>query len=228
MKAAFFLSIASMMLMSCSTQTIDSTTKTDFSPTSLATPELTQQSSHSSPTASAQNSSTALTNSIISATRIGSARLGMTLGQLKQVLGEKAKFQVLSPFLVDLDAISVTQSGKVQYYILYPAGTTLSDSNSIELLLTDNPSFRTAEGVGPGIPLKQAEAVYGDVTLSYNTQNESREQVRFTNQPAQSLLFQPTAPGQQFAGIYPSSSGEYNETKIFRESASIRSVIVRQ
>lgn len=115
----------------------------------------------------------------------------------------------------------------MQYYILYPAETTFSDSDSIELLLTDNPDFRTTEGFGPGTLLKQAEAVYGDATLSYNTQNESREQVRFANQPAENLFFQPTAPGQEFAGIYPSSSEEYNETKKFQESASIRSLLVQ-
>jgi hypothetical protein len=130
--------------------------------------------------------------------------------------------------MVDLDAIAVNKSGEVQYYILYPAGTTFSDANSIELLLSDNSNFRTVEGVGPGTSLKQAEAVYGDATLSYNTQNESREQVRFANQPDQNVTFQTTATNQQFAGIYTSVSGEYNETKQFQKSATIRSIIAHQ
>ncbi len=128
--------------------------------------------------------------------------------------------------MVDFDAIAVSKFGQVQYYILYPAGTTFSDSDSLELLLTDNPDFRTTEGVGPGTSLKQAEAVYGDATLSYNTQNESREYVRFANQPARNLLFRPTVSNQQFSGVYSSPTGEYNETKKFQEAATIRSVLV--
>lgn len=228
MKASFLLSIFSMVLISCSTQPVDSTIKTQSSSVALVSPESTHQPSLSKPTASDKTSSQVSKTLTISATGIGSARLEMTLGQLKQALGENAKFQVVSPFIVDFDAIAVSQSGKVQYYIIYPAGTTLAETDPIELLLTENPNFRTAEGVGPGIPLKQAEAVYGDTNLYYNTQNESREQVKFANQPAQNLFFQPTAPEQEFAGIYQSPLAEYNETKKFHETASIRSVLVRR
>lgn len=184
-----------------------------------------QQSPIASTTAS-QNSA-ASKNLTISAKGIGAAKLGMTFGQLKQVLPD-TKLKVESPFMVDFDAIALSQSGKVQYYILYPAGTKLADSDPIEMLLTDNPNFRTAKGVGAGTPLKQAEAVYGDATLFYNTSNESREYVKFASQPAQNLLFRSFAPNQQFAGIYSSPSGEYNETKKFQEFAKIGSVLVSQ
>lgn len=60
-----------------------------------------------------------------------------------------------------------------------------------------------------------------------NTQNESKKQVRFANQLSQNLTFQLTAPNQNFAGIYPSSTGEYNKTKKFQESASIRLILVQ-
>lgn len=226
MKDAFLIFVFSIVLISCSTQTTESTTETQPSPTFSATPESAQQPS-SNASASNQKSAPIAKDLTISADDIGTAKLGTTFGQLKQVLGSNAEFTVVSPFMVDLDAIAVSKSGKVQYYILYPAGTTFSDANSIELLLTENPNFRTFEGVGPGTSLEQAEAVYGEATLSYNTQNESREQVRFTNQPAENLVFQPTAPNQDFAGIYPSPSGEYNQTKKFQETASIRSVLVQ-
>lgn len=222
MKAKFLLFVSSIVLISCSTQTVDSTTKTQSSPQPSVTPELTQSTSNSNPDTP---TSKAL---IISANGIGTAKLGMTFGQLKQALGKKAEFKIVSPFMVDIDAIAISKSGKVQYYILYPAGTTFSDANSIELLLTENPNFRTVEGVGSGMFLEQVETVYGEATLSYNTQNESREQVRFANQPAQNVTFQPTAPNQIFAGIYPFTSGEYNETKNFYESALIRSALVQK
>lgn len=162
----------------------------------------------------------------ISSAGIGPARLGMTFGQLRQRLGPEAEFKVESPFVVDFDAIAVSQCGQVQYYILYPAGTTLADTNEIQILLTENPNFRTAQGVGSGTLLRQAKAVYGDVTLSYNTSNESREYVKFARQSQRNIHFRPVAVGQKFAGIYPLPEREYNETKIYHSDATIRSVEV--
>lgn len=163
---------------------------------------------------------------LISEQGIGSAQLGMSLQQLKQTLGSEAKFEQVSPFIVDFDAIAVYQLAKVQYYIIYPSGTTFSDSDVIELLLTDNPQYRTAEGGGVGTTLPQAEAIYGEAILSHNTQAESREMVRFTNYSSQNIIFRPVVASESFAGIYPSSSAEYNETKKFHDSATIRSILV--
>lgn len=179
-----------------------------------------------SPTSLARNSPPVSKALTISAKGIGPVQLGMSLGQLKRILGLDAEFRVKSPFMVDFDAIAVSQSGKVQYYILYPTGTTLADSNSIEALLTDNPKYRTSEGVGPGTPVKQAEAVYGDAALFYNTSNESREYVKFANQSAENIRFRPVSVGDRFAGIYPSLSKEYNETREFHKTAFIRAVEV--
>jgi hypothetical protein len=166
-------------------------------------------------------------NQKISAEGIGPAKLGMTFGQLKKALGANAEFKVKSPFMVDIDAIAVQQSGSVQYYILYPAGTTFSNSQVIESVVTENSDYRTDKGVGPGTPLKQAEAAYGDATLFFNTENESREYIKFANQPAVNISFRPNAPAnQQYAGIYPSSSGSYQETKQYNPNASIRLVEV--
>lgn len=227
MKSRLFVLSFLMLLMSCSASTTSSNLETPPLPSNSTTPNLAEQSPSKSQIASNQNSFSVSPTQSISAKRIGLAQLGMTFGQLKQLLGSTAEFKVESPFMVDFDAIAVSKFGKVQYYILYPTGTTFTDANSIDLLLTENHNFKTVEGVGPGMSLKQAEAVYGEAILSYNTQNESREQVRFANQPAENLVFQPTAPNQDFAGIYPSPFGEYNQTKKFQEAASIRSVLVQ-
>jgi hypothetical protein len=150
------------------------------------------------------------------------AKVGMTLGQLKQVLDGKAEFKTKSPFIVDFDAIAVIQSGKEQFYILYPAQLPLADSDVIEALLTDNPSYRTAEGVGPGTPIQQAEAVYGDATLSYNSLNESREYIKFAKLTSRAISFRAKAPqGTPFAGVYPSSKTESKQTKDFQKTATI-------
>ncbi|MEW6497075.1 MAG: hypothetical protein AB1589_31910 [Cyanobacteriota bacterium] len=153
---------------------------------------------------------------------IGSAKVGMTLGELKKSLAGKAQFQVKSPFIVDFDAIAVVQGGKEQYYILYPAGMPLADSDVIEAIVTDNPNYRTAQGVGPGTAIAQAEAVYGQATLSHNTMNESREYVKFANPPSEDIAFRTKAPaGEPVVGIYPSSNSELKETKKFEKTAAI-------
>ena len=220
MKNSWLFLILSMTLMSCWGNTVESI-KTKSSPASI-TPQTIEPSS---PTLKKSKPPTS-DNFLISVKGIGSARLGMTLKQLKRKLGTDTKFQAVSPFMVDFDAIAVYQSGIVQYYILYPSGANFSDSDLIELLLTDNPNYRTAEGVGAGTPLKQAETIYGAAILFYNTQNESREQVRFAHYSPRYLFFQPTVSGRQFAGIYSSLSEEYNETKKFQDSATIRSILV--
>jgi hypothetical protein len=212
------------------------TPKTSPPPVTTTTPQTTNSSPVESPTvatspssntpqgttAVAPNSTAPNQTKLISAEGIGEAKVGMTFGELKKRLGTKAQFQVKSPFIVDFDAIAIVQSGQAQYYILYPAGVPLSDSDIIEALVTDNPNYRTAQGVGSGTPITQAEAVYGEATLSYSTVNESREYVKFAKDPSEAIAFRVAAPkGQQFAGNYPSSTAELKETKDFQKPASI-------
>jgi hypothetical protein len=163
----------------------------------------------------------------ISERGIGAAKLGMTFGELKKALGSTALFKV-EPVMVDFDGVAVSQSGKVQYWIIYPGRTKLKDTDVIELLMTDNPNYQTVEGVGPGMTLKQAEAIYGKATLSYSIENESREQVVFANRPTKKIGFFPKAEGRQFAGVYGPSQRVFYQTNKYQPNAVIRSVIVRK
>ncbi|MEP0782655.1 DUF3558 domain-containing protein [Coleofasciculus sp. FACHB-129] len=235
MKARFFLSSSLLLLMTlvgCSTAT-PPTPQASVSPTSTATPQTVQGSPSPTPATESPSpspvSETISESQKISATGIGPAKLGMTLGELKKELGSKAEFKVQSPYIVDFDAIAVSQNGKVQYYILYPAGKPLTDSGKIDALVTENSDYKTEKGVGPGTSLKQAEAAYGDATLSYNLDNEGREYVRFANQPAKSISFRlGNANDASLIGVYSSKSGSggLSETKQFKDAASIRSVEV--
>ena len=164
----------------------------------------------------------------ISDRTIGEAKVGMTFGQLKQALGSTAQFKVESPFMVDFDAVAISRSGKVIYRIIYAAGTKLKDTDVIEILMTDNPNYKTVQGVWPGMKLKQAEAIYGKATLSYNVDNESRENVVFANQPSKKLFFVPKADGKQFAGVYGAGKGGFYETNKYQPNAVIKSVMVRK
>lgn len=163
---------------------------------------------------------------VISPKGIGPAQLGMTFGALKQNLGSQVEYTVQSPFIVDFDAIAVRQDGEVLFYILYLAGQTLTDNDVIQGLLTQNSAFQTVEQVGPGTSLEAAEAVYGKATLSYNTENESREYARFANQPAGNLSFGTGNGNTITAGIYPAPASGYNETQQFRPEAAIESILV--
>ncbi|MEG4283745.1 hypothetical protein QUB68_11505 [Microcoleus sp. A006_D1] len=159
---------------------------------------------------------------------IGEAKVGITFGQLKQALGSTAQFKVESPFMVDFDAVAISRSGKVQYRIIYPARTKLKDTDVIELLMTDNPNYKTLQGVGPGMTLKQAEAIYGKATLSYNVDNESRENVVFAKQPTRKIMFVPKAEGKQFTGVYAAEKGGFYQTNKYQQNAVIKSVMVRK
>jgi len=163
---------------------------------------------------------------LISAEGIGSAKLGMTLAELKQVLGAETEFIVESPFISDFDAIAVRQAGEVQFYILYLAGETFTDEDVIQGLMTNNPKFVTREAVGPGVAIAQAESAYGKATLSYNTQNEGREYARFESHPASNLSFGTGNFNQQVAGIYPATTADFNETQEFQPTAVIDSVLI--
>jgi hypothetical protein len=163
---------------------------------------------------------------VISGKAIGAAQLGMTFGDLKKALGTGVEFVVQSPFIVDFDAIAVKRSGEVQYYILYLAKQPFTDTDTIQGLLTKNPKFLTAAGIGAGSTLAKAQQAYGKATLSYNTQNESREYARFERQPANNISFATGNGSSKAAGIYPSPRGEYNETQKFKEDAKIESVLV--
>ena len=162
----------------------------------------------------------------IAPTGIGSARLGMSFRELKASLPQGTSWETRSPFISDFDAIAVSNEGEVQYYILYLAGQPFTDTDIIQGLFTDNSAYRTAEGIGPGVSIQDAEAAYGDATLSYNTENESREYVRFANQPASNLSFGTGNVSQGTAGTYPNPIQGYNETQEFKPEAMIKSVLV--
>lgn len=196
-------------------------TPTPATPISTNSPEVVTSSPKGSQAVATPNPPPTK-DKLISADGIGVARVGMTLGQLKQLLGSTAEFTVKSPFIVDFDAIAVSQGGKDQFYILYPTLLRLADTDVIEALVTDNPNYRTAEGVGPGTPIKQAESVYGGATLAYNIQNESREYIKFAKLNTKAIAFRAKAPqGKPFAGVYPSAKTELKQTKDFQKTASI-------
>jgi hypothetical protein len=157
---------------------------------------------------------------------IGGAKIGMSLKELKQQMGQGFQFPIKASFIEGFDAIAVTKAGAVQYYIPYPAGTQFTDADKIQHLMTDNPNYRTEQGVGPGTSIQQATTVYGGATLSLSKENESREFISF-NQHPNGLAFRPKPVGNHnFAGDYPESNEEYLKTQKYDNRAAIGQITV--
>ena len=158
---------------------------------------------------------------------IGAAKIGMTFKELKATVGSGYEFPIKTSFIEGFDAIAVTKGGTVQYYIPYPTGTNFTDADRIQHLMTDNPSYHTAQGVGPGTTIGQAASIYGGgATLSMSKENESREFINFERHP-NGLAFRPKPTGtRSFAGDYPESNEDYLKTQKYDKRAAIGQITV--
>ena len=174
---------------------------------------------------------------LISAEGIGKAKLGMSVAELKQVSDPETEFEIISSFMADVNAIAVSQKGLVQYYILYPAGTTShpdrstpTDKDPIAFLMTDNYNYQTEEGVRVGMMIEEAENIYGNATLAYNVEGESREYITFGDNPPNlkfvASLFKSISDGLAFSGIYPEYPGVVYTTDKYQKDAAIAAIEV--
>lgn len=166
---------------------------------------------------------------LISAEGIGVAKLGMTFAELEQTLKETAEFTVESPLIAGFDAIAIRQNGETQFYVLYLSGETFEDDSTIQGLLTTQPTYQTAEGVGVETTIAEAEEIYGNAVLAYSLANESREYARFENHPSNNILFGTHGTGsysEDYSGIYSTPTAEYNETEDYSPGATIQAVLV--
>ncbi|MBE9049947.1 DUF1176 domain-containing protein [Nostocales cyanobacterium LEGE 11386] len=170
-------------------------------------------------------------NQLITNKNVGPAKLGMTLGQLKQVLGEEAKFAPASLGVDAGEGIKVSQEGTLQYALGFTAEgkQPITDNSVINSITVSNPDYRTTAGVGPGTPLKQAVAIYGPATLFYNWNNEGREYIEFEQGLGSGVLIRSNQwTITDFAGIYADTKAEFNKTQKFHEHAGIGSITIRQ
>lgn len=175
---------------------------------------------------------------LISANGIGKARLGMKIGELKAISDKDTEFEIISPFIQDMNAIAVSKNDIVQYYILYSPGSTShpdkvtpTNKDSISALLTNNHNYQTEEGVKVGTPIKEAEKIYGDAILAYNTQGSSHEYIIFNDHDYKNIRFRASyfkqiSDGLGFSGIYPEYPGVSYTTDKYRSDAAIAAIEV--
>lgn len=162
---------------------------------------------------------------LIRADGIGAARAGMTIGALRAALPAGTTLAAAEPFMVDVQGLPVVRGADTLFHVLVMEGDLPGDDEPITLLATRNPAFRTAEGVGPGTTLKAAAARYGAATLSYNTNDESREYASFAGYPHKNVSFRVHLADGAHAGAY-TTSGEHNQTTKYDGSARISLVMI--
>lgn len=160
---------------------------------------------------------------LVTETSIGQAQIGMTYGKLKAVLGKRVGFQDVD-LGIGMKAKGVFLEGILQYYILYPSFKSLEPTDVISVLATNNPRYKTAEGIGPGVRIKDAEAEYGPATLTYQSTNSREELIHFQNKP-QTLWF--ARYEKVKAGKYEIEK-PFNMTRKYQEDAVIEFIGVKR
>ncbi len=152
---------------------------------------------------------------------IGPAKIGMSVKELKQKLGKGYTLKKDENFMVDIEAIHVMKGDEVLYTLLFVVG---EPQDAITWMVTSNPKFKLAEGVGPGSPLMAAENAYGKPYLSFSNYDEQREWVRFQNANTKfpfNLALRCKLPGDDYAGQvgqYPNYEKNLEAGKEFFET----------
>lgn len=161
--------------------------------------------------------------------RLGRVRLGMTLAEAKRLMGPNVRWENVPNLLVDFGGIAAKSGSQTLFYVIYEAaGGAPRDRDPISMLMTENAAYKTAEGIGPGSSIAQAEAVYGKATLSFNWDDEAREYVKFASQPV-GLIFRTQGQPNDFDGNYPTTQGQsdsFYSTQRYHPTAAIKAVWV--
>ena len=160
---------------------------------------------------------------LISEEGIGYAKLGMTFGRLKAILGSKTTYKDVT-LDVGMKAKAIVVDTYIQYYILFPTWKNLADTDTISILATNNPLYHTAEGIGPGSSIKAGAKRYGNAVLSYHSDRAVEELIRYQFKP-QALWFSRYSPSK--AGIYTGIKS-FNTTSTYNANCAIEFVGVKK
>lgn len=165
---------------------------------------------------------------LITPERMGAARLGMTVGELKRVM-PAATYRIA--VLPDTpSAVAVRQGDKDLFYFVTEADSSKlpADGERINFLITNNPRYHTETGVRPGSLLAEAVKANGKAQLYYSP---DAEYAKFSGGPAGRLGFVVAGPGGRGpAGIYQmipeNLTGGYYSSERFREGATISHISI--
>ncbi len=152
---------------------------------------------------------------LIKINTVGPVHAGMTIRQARQALAGTA-FK-LSEDSDKLAIFVVTRAGKPVMDLYPDQEQRASESSKIELIRVYDPACSTAEGVHPGMPLRDLEKYFGKLTRVARYEGEPTERAEFSKLPTW-LDIQSSD-----AGIYPKGSRCADR---FKDSATIQSLWV--
>ena len=160
---------------------------------------------------------------LITGDALGPIHMGMTMEELIAAMPDATieHEPYFSGEIAEAECI-VIDGERVACVTLYPPFDGSSDVPVIDYIFTASPRARTAEGVGPGTPLADAEAAYGEATAQISI-IESREYVEFADHP-HSLSFRIGALDEDVwrAGIYDNDDDSHgSKTSTFRDDAVV-------
>lgn len=155
--------------------------------------------------------------------RIGPAKLGMTFGRLKSILGRKIVYKDVN-LGIGMKAKSIMWAGHIHFYILYPSWKPLLENTDvISVLATDSARYKTKEGLNPGATIAEGSQLYGPATLTYYKQTSFEELITFKYKPKK-IWF--ARYGQTKAGKYEAEK-DFNKTKEYEPNKIIQFIGVR-
>jgi hypothetical protein len=162
------------------------------------------------------------TNAIISRGGLGDAVGGLTAPELAALLGPVFEMRPTNTVLTGTEGVTFLLDGTVQFHALH----LVHEGPALDLLVTENPGYRTAAGIGPGSTLDDAVAAYGSPRLSFSVLDDGREFVQFDGGPPANVVFRVVGPDGDLAGDYPEPQQDFNQTEEVRPGSTIAAVWV--
>lgn len=145
---------------------------------------------------------------------LGPITIGSSIDDVRDQLPDEYVIGDEVPIAPDLTGFVVSVEGAV--HALIPA----NGSDRVNGVIVLNDGYQTAQGIGPGSLVGDAEDLYGDASLSWSEEDQGRERVVFDNNPAGLSFRTSEAVGPQ-AGIY---GNDQNNTVLYEPSSRLTSI----
>jgi hypothetical protein len=174
------------------------------------------------PTPPASSASSALR---ITSSSAGPVRLGMTVAEARKAL---PKHRISRTTDGEGLALIEVKKGDTVEMVLYAGEENpdkpIAEKAKVEAVSVYGPAYATAEGVHPGMTLREVEKRYGKLTSITMSEIEAREYADFARKPA-GLQLRVGLPEIGIAGKYAEGK---RETKAYAPSAVVTSIEINK